>query len=85
MSEDEAPSHRELLDMLAAAREAVGLAHQYVDERRPPLDGSGFGHTPVAWRCLKAGSWAFRPHGAEPPPEVLVRFGWEALYTRPTD
>lgn len=85
MSEEGQGTHAELAELVSAAHEAVVAAHRYVHERRPRLDGSGFGHQPVAWRCFKSGSWAFRPHGAEPPPEVLVQFGWQALYTRQID
>lgn len=83
MSEDEA-SHRELADLLAAAHEALSKAHRYVHERRPRLDGSGFGHQPVAWRAFKSGHWAFTPHAPEKA-EAAKRAGWEPLYRREED
>lgn len=84
MSDDKAPTHRELLDLLTTAHEALTSAHRFVHERKPRLDGSGFGHEPVAWRCFKSGAWAFRTHSASEV-EALRRFRWEPLYVRDPD
>jgi hypothetical protein len=78
-------THAELMELMTAAHQAVTTAHRFVHERKPRLDGSGFQHEPVAWRAFKSGQWAFRPHGSEPPADVLFRFGWQPLYTRQSD
>lgn len=79
---DREPSHKELLDMLAAAHQAVAAAHRFVHEKRPRLDGSGFTLEIVAWRAYKSGHWAFAPYAAEKA-EAARRAGWEPLFRRP--
>lgn len=83
MSDHEA-THAELLGLVTAAHEAVTRAHRFVHERKPRLDGSGFAPEPVAWRCFKSGSWAFRAHAATDI-DALTRFRWEPLYVRDFD
>ena len=84
MSDDKAPTHRELMDLLAAAHEAVTAAHRYVHERRPKLDGSGIHDVPVAWRKHKSGFWAYADHHPEKA-DLARHHGWEPLFVGPED
>jgi hypothetical protein len=84
MSDDKAPTHRELMDLLTAAHEAVTAAHRYVHERRPKLDGSGFHDVPVAWRKHKSGFWAYTDHHPEKA-DLARHHGWEPLFVGPED
>ena len=77
-------THAEMLTLLAAAHEALTRAHRFVHERKPRLDGSGFGYEPVAWRVYKGGGWAFRAHSASDV-EALRRFQWQPLYVRDSE